>query len=67
MFGAQGPVNLRNPDVTFSYIEFWGLDQNKLPSEPERVMFGRMVGEGQRERIAKLNIKKRYVRWEEFH
>lgn len=54
-----GPVNLTNPDVIFSYLEFHGLDQNNLPEEPESIMFGRLIGDGQRDRIRKLDIKKR--------
>ena len=54
-----GPVNLTNPDVIFSYLEFHGFDQNNLPEEPESIMFGRLIGEGQRDRIRKLDIKKR--------
>ena len=55
----QGPVNLSNPAVTFCYLEFHGFDQNNLPEEPEKIMFGRLVGGGQRDRIRKLDIKKR--------
>ena len=55
----DGPVNLTNPDVVFCYLEFHGFDQNNLPEEPESVMFGRLIGEGQRDRIRKLDIKKR--------
>jgi len=55
----RGPVNLTNPDVIFSYLEFHGFDQNNLPEEPEKIMFGRLVGEGQRDKIRKLDIKKR--------
>merc|ERR1719186_565059 len=55
----QGPVNLSSPQVIFSYFEFYGFDHNNLPEEPLNVMFGRLVGEGQREKITKLSIKKR--------
>ena len=55
----EGPVNLSSPDVVFSYFEFHGFDQNNLPDQPLKIMFGRLVGEGQRERIRKLDIKKR--------
>lgn len=54
-----GPVNLSNPDVIFTYLEFHGFDQNNLPDEPEKIMFGRLIGEGQRDKIRKLDIKKR--------
>eukprot|EP00092_Neocalanus_flemingeri_P020783 GFUD01022519.1.p1 GENE.GFUD01022519.1~~GFUD01022519.1.p1 ORF type:complete len:464 (+),score=144.27 GFUD01022519.1:285-1676(+) len=55
----QGPVSLNSPQVTFSYFEFHGFDRNNLPEEPLKIMFGRLVGEGQREKITKLSIKKR--------
>eukprot|EP00092_Neocalanus_flemingeri_P091898 GFUD01116592.1.p1 GENE.GFUD01116592.1~~GFUD01116592.1.p1 ORF type:complete len:464 (-),score=155.06 GFUD01116592.1:133-1524(-) len=55
----QGPVSLSSPQVTFSYFEFHGFDHNNPPEEPLKIMFGRLVGEGQREKITKLSIKKR--------
>jgi len=55
----KGPVKLTDPDVVFTYFEFHGFDQNNLPPEPESIMFGRLIGEGQRDKINKLNIKKR--------
>ena len=56
---VMGPVNLKDPDVTFAYMEFSGLDNNQLSVEPVKVMFGLQVGIGQRERITRLNIKDR--------
>jgi len=55
----KGPVSLDKPKVIFSYLEFHGFDHNNLPEEPVKIMFGRQLGEGQRERISKLSIKKR--------
>ena len=55
----QGPVSLKRPQVVFSYFEFHGFDHNNLPEEPLKIMFGRQVGEGQREKINKLAIKNR--------
>ena len=49
----RGPVKLNNPDIIFSLFEFFGPDQNNLPELPERIFFGRCVGEGQRELISK--------------
>jgi len=54
-----GSVNLQDPDVTFAYMEFSGLDNNHLSVEPSKVMFGLLVGKGQRDKISKLNIKDR--------
>lgn len=39
----QGHVNLKNPDVTFQYIEYYGLDPNTAPEHPTRTFFGRVV------------------------
>ena len=55
----KGPVSLKSPDVVFSYFEFHGFDHNNLPEEPCNIMFGRQIGEGQRDKITKLSIKKR--------
>ena len=54
-----GPVSLSSPHVVFGYFEFYGFDPNNPPEQPVKYMFGRIVGEGQRERIKKLSIKKR--------
>jgi len=56
---VNGPVNLVNPDLTISYMEYFGSDHNNLPDSPIKVMIGKKVGEGQRERINKQSIKKR--------
>ena len=62
-----------SPDVTLYYLEFWGLDQNKEPENPEQILLGRKVcssfeslywsvfqiGDGRRESIKKLSIKTR--------
>lgn len=40
---AEGPVNLKNPDVTFQYIEYYGTVANNPPEEPYVVFFGRLV------------------------
>jgi len=54
-----GPVSLNSPDVVFGYFEFYGFDPNNPPEKALKMIFGRIVGEGQRERIRKLSIKKR--------
>ncbi len=43
----EGPVRLKEPDLVLSCFEFYGLDHNNLPDEPERVFFGRCIGEQQ--------------------
>lgn len=39
----KGPVNLKNPDVTFQFIEYYGLDPNFAAKSPMRTFFGRVV------------------------
>jgi len=58
-FPVQGPVDLKNPDVVYSFLEDWGQDGNNLPPAPYHIFFGRNIGEGQRQLITKLSIKKR--------
>jgi len=39
----QGHVDLKNPDVTFQFIEYYGLDPKIVPANPTRTFFGRVV------------------------
>lgn len=50
---VQGPVKLKDPDVTFITFEFYGFDHNKIPEEPQQLFFGTLVAEGQRDCITK--------------
>ncbi|XP_053970660.1 tRNA (guanine(10)-N2)-methyltransferase homolog [Hylaeus volcanicus] len=55
----EGPVKLNNPDTTFCYIEFYGLDPNNIPNTPYELFFGRWITSGQRDLIQKLSLKTR--------
>ncbi|XP_048007128.1 LOW QUALITY PROTEIN: tRNA (guanine(10)-N2)-methyltransferase homolog [Leguminivora glycinivorella] len=55
----EGPVKLKKPDTVLSYIEFYGLEPNNVPDEPEDLFFGRWVADGQREVIQQHSLKKR--------
>ncbi|KAK1127211.1 hypothetical protein K0M31_003759 [Melipona bicolor] len=55
----EGSVRLNNPDTTFYYIEFYGLDPNNIPKEPYELFFGRWITSGQRDLIRKLSLKTR--------
>ncbi|XP_025415835.1 tRNA (guanine(10)-N2)-methyltransferase homolog isoform X2 [Sipha flava] len=55
----QGHVNLKNPDVIFQFIEYYGLDPNTAPEYPTRAFFGRVVAESGRTLIHELSLKKR--------
>jgi len=39
----EGPVKLKNPDITLYYIEYYGLNPNDIPEEPHEYFFGRWV------------------------
>uniref|UniRef100_A0AAG5CWZ6 tRNA (guanine(10)-N(2))-methyltransferase TRMT11 n=1 Tax=Anopheles atroparvus TaxID=41427 RepID=A0AAG5CWZ6_ANOAO len=56
---VTGPVNLKNPDVHFWYIEFWGMDPMQVPEQPHEVLFGRWVADGKRDMINEISLKKR--------
>ncbi|XP_025264263.1 tRNA (guanine(10)-N2)-methyltransferase homolog isoform X1 [Camponotus floridanus] len=55
----EGPVKLKNPDITLCYIEYYGLDPNSIPEQPYEYFFGRWIADGQRELIKKLSLKTR--------
>lgn len=55
----QGPVDLNKPDITFHYIEYYGIDPNNPPVLPYNVFFGRWVASGLRQLIRKLSLKTR--------
>ncbi|XP_034487788.1 tRNA (guanine(10)-N2)-methyltransferase homolog [Drosophila innubila] len=54
-----GAVNLKEPHVEWWYLEFWGLDPTDVPAEPEDIVFGRMLCQGQRHLIKQLSLKQR--------
>ncbi|XP_022826153.1 tRNA (guanine(10)-N2)-methyltransferase homolog [Spodoptera litura] len=55
----EGPVKLKNPDVTLLYLEFYGVDPNDVPEEPYDVFFGKWIADGQRDLIQVHSLKKR--------
>uniref|UniRef100_A0A1B0D2G0 tRNA (guanine(10)-N(2))-methyltransferase TRMT11 n=1 Tax=Phlebotomus papatasi TaxID=29031 RepID=A0A1B0D2G0_PHLPP len=56
---VTGDVNLKNPDVQFTYIEFFGLDPTNVPPEPDDVLFGRWIADGRRSDLKELSLKRR--------
>lgn len=56
---AQGDVNLKFPDVEWYYIEFWGLDPINVPEQPDNIMFGKWLADGNRAMINEISLKKR--------
>ncbi|XP_045485099.1 tRNA (guanine(10)-N2)-methyltransferase homolog isoform X2 [Pieris rapae] len=55
----EGAVNLNKPDVTLSYIEFYGVDPNNVPQQPCDLFFGKWIADGQRDLIKFHTLKKR--------
>ncbi|XP_023294525.2 tRNA (guanine(10)-N2)-methyltransferase homolog [Lucilia cuprina] len=55
----EGNVNLKTPQVEWWYIEFWGLDPTQVPDEPEDVLFGKWLANGQRHLIKDMSLKTR--------
>lgn len=39
----RGDVNLKKPDFECYYIEFYGLDPNNVPEQPDQILFGKWV------------------------
>ncbi|XP_058812421.1 tRNA (guanine(10)-N2)-methyltransferase homolog [Topomyia yanbarensis] len=56
---AEGPVNLKTPDIRYLYIEFWGLDPMNIPKQPLDVMFGKWLVDGNRDMINEISLKNR--------
>ncbi|CAH1183253.1 unnamed protein product [Phaedon cochleariae] len=56
---VMGPVDLRKPDVTLQYIEYYGIISNDPPDLPYDVFFGRWIANGLRQLIQKLSLKTR--------
>lgn len=41
---VQADANLKNPDVAWYYIEFYGLDPTNVHQQPDDILFGKWVG-----------------------
>lgn len=55
----KGSVKLKNPDITLSYLEFYGVNPNNVPEQPYDLFFGKWISEGQRDLIRFHSLKKR--------
>ncbi|KAM7359387.1 tRNA (guanine(10)-N(2))-methyltransferase homolog [Cochliomyia hominivorax] len=55
----EGNVNLKTPQVEWWYIEFWGLDPTQVPEQPEDILFGKWLANGQRHLIKEMSLKNR--------
>ncbi|KAJ3043779.1 hypothetical protein HDV00_004186 [Rhizophlyctis rosea] len=60
--GWDGKIDLKTPDETFGYFEDYGNHAEKgqpAPEKPRRVIFGRLIGTGNRKIVNKYDLKKR--------
>ncbi|UXI20030.1 hypothetical protein NH340_JMT05973 [Sarcoptes scabiei] len=55
----HGPIDLKNPDFIFHYMEYFGLDGNNVPEYPIQIIFGRWIAESHRKSLAKYSLKHR--------
>lgn len=56
---CRGVVNLRNPDVCWYYIEYYGLDPIDIPEEPIHTIFGKWLSDGRRSVLKEISLKTR--------
>jgi tRNA (guanine10-N2)-methyltransferase len=54
--GLDGPIRMRDPDITFGVLEQY---QCKGTSAPKRIFFGKLVAVGSRHLVEKYDLKKR--------
>ena len=56
----RGPIQMKNPDQEFTIFEEWPLHSPLLGiKDPSRYHFGRYVGKGARDLVARFDLKKR--------
>ncbi|XP_038051351.1 tRNA (guanine(10)-N2)-methyltransferase homolog [Patiria miniata] len=56
----KGKVDLKNPEQVFHIYADYGLTPNKIPEQPYKVYFGRLIAEGQRQLEQLYSVKKRH-------
>jgi tRNA (guanine10-N2)-methyltransferase len=56
---SKGSVDLKNPNVNFWYIEFFGMDPNNVPADPMDILFGKWIVDGQRRMLHDISLKTR--------
>lgn len=55
----DGRIDLKNPDTNLIYFEFWGMDPTNVPPQPEEIIFGRWIADGQRDIVKTISLKTR--------
>lgn len=60
--GCEGPIDMKNPEVTFCYYEDYHGETNfgkKLTIPPKRLYFGVLLANGNRAIVSQYDLKKR--------
>ncbi len=58
--GFEGPIKMKNPDQEFCVFENWPVSAAALGiREPQTVYLGRFIASGERDAVAKYDLKKR--------
>lgn len=56
----NGPINLKDPQETFHYFEYFGCHQISLPQNPYQIIFGRWIEDSSsRKYLSKFSLKTR--------
>lgn len=54
-----GKIDLKNPTNHFLYFEFYGMNPLDVPENPEEIILGRWIADGQRDLFNKISLKTR--------
>lgn len=55
----EGEIKMDQPDVTFSYFEYYGHDKVNVPEIPHEIVFGRLIADNDRRYLGQFNLKER--------
>lgn len=56
----SGPIKMKDPDQEYTVFEEWSSDSPRLGiPNPDRFHFGRLLGRGARDMVARFDLKKR--------
>lgn len=56
---VTGDANLKSPDIQWHYIEFFGLDPTDVPGQPDKILFGKWLADGNRSMVKEISLKTR--------
>ncbi|XP_075675803.1 tRNA (guanine(10)-N(2))-methyltransferase TRMT11 [Dermatophagoides pteronyssinus] len=55
----KGKIRMINPDVTFYYMEYYGLNPNRQPEKPYQILFGKWITDSNRKLCSIFSLKTR--------